>query len=397
MARGQAYRSAYLTGGRGRRPGHSGFWVEWYEPRLHGAGPLRRRRAKFPSRQLALRFCRQKTDEINSPLFGEFPWVYMIDRYAEACAHLAAATQYEYTATLEKFARAAGAVQQDGRLVGGPAAHQITASLIQRFLTTLAATLSPDGVQKHFRQLRAFLNYGLEQEPPWFARDPSRGARLHAAAAVRLVETPTAGDVAALLWAAPKSDDPLGWYLAVRIAFETALRQDDVVGLTWAQVLYRENPDTGQQVFVIDTTAQKTGKRGLWCVTADLEAAIDARRQQCGATSPTLLGWNRFSPKKWKRLKTDAGQAKWNYHDLRGAAATFAQLLEEGAARAARLLDHSSPAVTRHHYLDRLRFAARYAQCLAAAQLPGWAQVDSGSAASPAPPAGTPARGPADR
>lgn len=379
------YSHAWLSGGgSGRRPRHPGYWVEWYD-----ADPRRRNRRSFPTRELARTFAQRKTEQLNAALFGHVAWPDMISAYTAAIASLATATQVQYLSSLAQFAEFAGR----------PPAHQITPRTVQAFFSSFGASAKPETLHKHRRHLRAFFRFGVRQDPPWWSMDPARGVILPRPEQ-RLIRAPSVEDVAGLLLATARTPQPLAWYVCCRLAFETGLRENDLVGLQWSQLRYESVGDESPGL-VLDVTAAKTRGEKLYCVTPALELALQALQDRPGAVPERVLGWISFQRKTWNRLRGAAGLRTMKFHDLRRSAGTFVAQMDASMRVAAGLLDHSTPGLTRRHYLDSLRRAQSAALLLSRAALPTWPEVldaapsdaaDSARPATAAPPEGTRAR-----
>lgn len=362
----ERYRRAWLLGGNGRRPGRAGYWVEWLVPSTTGG--WRRLRSAFPSLTLAKRFAARKTEQLNASLFGDLAWTDMIDRFTEANQLLEENTQLQYLATLHAFVKHVGFQ---------PSASELTPQLLQRFMNLIQPECSNETLHKHRRHVRRFIRFGMSQEPPWWGRDISAPLRLPKRVR-KLIRAPSVADVASLLTACLKVDDPLGWYAAVRLGFETGLRQRDLAELRWDHVTYEDNciPESLRrspraQVLVIVRPARKTAKELLWVVTPELERVIELLRAE--GRRGGVLGWTAFNSWAWRTLRKGAGLTKVRFHSLRETAATTTQLVHSGAAAAQRLLDHSALATTRGHYLDQLAWATRHSELLEALPLPRYA------------------------
>lgn len=384
MTREISYRRAWMVCGSGRRPGYSGFWVEWYEGR---AGAWRRRRLCLPTARLAREFAARRTAELNAPLFGQITWTHMIDAFMAAHAHLAEASIAEYARTLGHFKR----------LSGPRMAHEITPDVLHAFFAARAgetrgrgagaAAITPHTLRKDLRQLRVFFRFGEKQEPAWFQRDPSLTVRLPRPQR-RIRRNPSADDLAGLLTAATRAaGDPLGWWLLIRLALETGLRMRDTLDLTWAQLSYETLDGTTR--LVVNTIARKTAKEGLWAATTGLEKAIERRRHERGETT-RLFGWGAFQRKAWNRISAAAGVKHLKeFKQIRGVAADADAELRSRVALAQHTLGHGSAATTRGHYLDHLRLAFQRAALLETLALPDYepAAPPIDAAASHRPPA----------
>lgn len=350
------YQLARLINGNGRRTDRTGYWVEWDEP-PEPDGRRRRRKRRLPTRAEAIAFARRKSAEINAAMLGSIPWSTMIDRFDAATAQLAENTRASYLRTLASF----------GASAEYPAAHEISTDHVVRWVAQLAGQCEPQTVRKHLRHLRVLINLGLRQEPPWFVRDFSRSVRPPRAPRT-LRRVPSIDDVASLLVATARRDDPLGWYLLVRLAFETGLRQMDLISLDWSHLRYEASPGESPRLLIIRTQG-KTGRERCWGLSRGAEQAVELAREQRSQQAGPWRHWRGFRTGSWRALQGDAG-VTLRYHGLRAAAAQYAANPTAGLQLAARLLDHAQIRTTREHYADDVRWAIAVAQALDAAPLP---------------------------
>lgn len=374
MSRNERYRSARLVRGTGRRPKKAGYWVEW-DDRPGPDGRRRRHMIMLPTRQEAISFQRRKTAELNAALLGRRTWSQMVHDFDAANDELAEATQDEYLLTLKLF----------GELSGFPAADEISPQMVVRLVAKLGERLRPATVRKHLRNLRVFLRFGMRQEPPWFARDPSASVRAPKAPH-SLRRVPPISDIASLLNATSRRTEPLLWYVLVRLAFETALRRGDLLGLRWDHMSYEESPGESPRLIIVQRQ-RKTGRESAWAVTRTAESAVERLRGFYGGQPGPFSHWHRWRREQWEALMRDAG-VDIRFHSLRAAAATAVASAQMPLQVASRLLDHSMVTTTRRHYLDQVRFAIGIAQLLDQIVLPDPPEGSFGperSAHSPTP------------
>lgn len=310
---------------------------------------------------MAEAYCRRRTELLNAPLFGIVPWETMIAEFDAALEHRSHATQVQYARTLEHLATFLG---------GAPNADDLRPERLQAWINARAREAGAATVHKDYRHLRRFVRFGLGRD--WWRGDPTRGLTLPQRTR-RLVRAPDVAAVRTLLERVGRTRDPLGWYLAVRIGFETGLRQGDVVALDWPD-LKRETIDERERTAIV-AVAGKTLKESAFVLTHGLERAIDAARDE--GRRP-VLGWNRWRRESWDALRTAAGLEQVTFHGLRAAAATETAVLGASLGAAAILLDHAAKRTTLNHYVDRLRFAAARADLLERCGLPEWKSKGTG-------------------
>lgn len=301
-----------------------GWWCGWYE------GGKRKAKA-LPSKALAEHFRHIKYTQLNSDVFTsvvDCDWHQMLEGYRKnkEVEGLQKASIYEAMLTLGHFRR----------LVEPESSRAITQNTLDQFILERGQEVGKNTLNKDIRNLNAFL--------VWAARNRFVGSGLEVKK-VRVAQKPVAAlspqQVGNLLTAA--SQYP-ALRLRVLLAVTTGLRRGDIESIRIGEIHFDRN--------TISTRNRKAGKamperpipEQVMMELSNHVAKLPDGRER--------LFTDRFSPKKWERIRKTLKLPGLKFHDLRK---TFASLLAQRGVSTAvtqRLLEHSSPQLTNEVYTN---------------------------------------------
>lgn len=307
-----------------KRKNIKGWWVGWYE------GGKKRAKA-LPDKALAKHFCQIKYTQLNSDVFTgvvSADWHQMVEEYRKAkqvqgCQE---ASIYEARLTLGHFER----------LVGPDCSRQINQNALDKFILDRGSEVKKTTLNKDIRNLNAFLHWavknrfiapGLEVKKVKVAQKP--------------VAALTAQQVRTLLSTISKYPT---LRLRVLLAVTTGLRRSDIEAIRVGDIHFDRN-----------TIATRNRKAGKAMPERPIPEPIMAELPNHVATLPERqerLFDDRFSPKRWEKVRKAIRLPDLKFHDLRN---TFASLLAQRGVSTAvtqRLLEHSSPQLTNEVYTN---------------------------------------------
>jgi integrase len=307
-----------------KRKGIRGWWCGWYE------GGNRKAKA-LSSKTLAEHFRHMKYAQLNSDVFTsvvDFGWDQMVDEYRQfkQVEGLVDASIYEVLLTLRHFQR----------VVSANSSKEITQPNLDTFVLKRSGEVGKNTLNKDIRNMRAFLAWaaknrfvtlGLEVKKVKVAQKP--------------VSALTAQQVKDLLVAASRYP---ALRLRVLLAVTTGLRRGDIEAIRIGDIHFDRN--------TISTRNRKAGKAMPERpvpeeITTELSNYIATL-----ADGQERLLTDRFSPKKWDRVRTRIKLPGLTFQVLRK---TFASLLAQRGVSTAvtqRLLEHSSPQLTNDVYTN---------------------------------------------
>ena len=241
-------------------------------------------------------------------------------------AHYLVLGLYEVRLTLRHFKR----------IVGPDSSREITQQNLDTFVLKRSEEVGRNTLNKDIRNLHAFLSWavknrfvasGLEvkkvkvPQKPVIALSPEQVRNL-----VKLVyKYPTLR-------------------LRVLLAVTTGLRRGDIEAIRIGDIHFDRNTIT---------TRNRKAKKAM--AERPVPEEITTKLSNYVATLPDgqeLLFVDRFSPKKWARIRGKVGLPDLKFHDLRK---TFASLLAQRGVSTAvtqRLLEHSTPQLTNEVYTN---------------------------------------------
>jgi len=307
-----------------KRKGIRGWWTGWYE-----SG---RRKAKaFPNKSLAEHFRNIKYTQLNSDVFTsivDFDWNQMIEEYRQ-CKHvegLVDASIYEVLLTLRHFKR----------IVGLDSSRGITQQNLDTFILKRSEEIGKNTLNKDITNLHAFLKWAAKN------RFVASGLEIKK---VRVPQKPVIAlsqqQVRNLIKLASKYPT---LRLRVLLAVTTGLRRGDIEAICIGDIHFDRNTITTRNRKAKKAMAERPVPEQIATELSNYVDTVPDGRE--------LLFADRFSPKKWERVRCKAGLPDLKFHDLRK---TFASLLAQRGVSTAvtqRLLEHSSPQLTNDVYTN---------------------------------------------
>jgi len=302
----------------------NGWWTGWYE-----SG---RRKAKaFPTKSLAEHYRHVKYTQLNSDVFTsiiDFDWHQMVEEYrhAKQVEGLKEASIYEALLTLGHLKRLAGVVSSKG----------IIQNALDQFILERSQEFQKNTLNKDIRNSNVFLK--------WAVRNRFVGSDLRMKK-VKVAQKPVAAltpqqvrDLLAVVSCYPTLR------LRVLLAVTTGLRRGDIEAIRISDIHFDRN-----------TVTTRNRKAGKAMAERPIPEEIMTELSNYVATLPDgqeRLFNDRFSPKRWERIRRAVGLPELKFHDLRK---TFASLLAQKGVPTAvtqRLLEHSSPQLTNEVYTN---------------------------------------------
>jgi len=285
----------------------------------------------------------------------------VLERYA-VLQNLSDRTVVLYGHTLDRFRDYLG---------HEPAIDDLDDLVVAGFLRWRAVTphkrakVSAASVAKDKSQLTALANWAAKKrlkksngEPVEFLALPRTKKIRHAPQAY------TAAEVASMIRRARQrpgivGGQPAGWWWSTLLytAWQTAERIGALLALRWADV------DVDGRTVLFRAETRKGGSSDLQrAITADLAEQLRAGQRD---DKELVWHWDRDYTSLWPSLRIlcrQAGVRGTGFHRLRKASASYVAL---GGGDATEHLGHSSPDMTRQHYLDPKITAAKQAvDCL---------------------------------
>jgi integrase len=307
-----------------KRKGVKGWWCGWYE------GGRRKAKA-LPSKALAEHFRHIKYTQLNSDVFTsvvDFDWTQMTEEYRQCkrVEGLVDASIYEVLLTLRHFKR----------IVGLNSSKEITQQNLDMFVLKRSEEVGKNTLNKDITNLHAFLNWAVKN------RFVASGLEIKK---VKVPQKPVVSlspkQVRDLIMLA--SGYP-SLRLRILLAVTTGLRRGDIESIRIGDIHFDRN-----------TIATRNRKAKKAMAERPIPEQITTELSNYVATLPDgqeLLFADRFSPKKWERVRRKARLPDLKFHDLRK---TFASLLAQRGVSTAvtqRLLEHSTPQLTNQVYTN---------------------------------------------
>ena len=307
-----------------KRKNVKGWWVGWYE------GGKRRAKA-LPSKALAEHFRHIKYTQLNSDVFTsvvDFDWNQMTEEYRQSkqVEGLVDASIYEVLLTLRHFKR----------IVDPNSSKEITQQNLDMFVLKRSEEVGKNTLNKDITNLHAFLN--------WAAKNRFVTSGLE----VKKVKVPQKPVVSL----SPKQVSDLTILasryptlrLRILLAVTTGLRRGDIEAIRIRDIHFDRNTITTRNRKAKKAMAERPIPEQVATQLSNHIAALPDGQE--------LLFADRFSPKKWERIRCKAGLPDLKFHDLRK---TFASLLAQRGVSTAvtqRLLEHSTPQLTNQVYTN---------------------------------------------
>jgi len=307
-----------------KRKNIKGWWTGWYE------GGRRKAKA-FPTKALAEHFRYMKYTQLNSDVFTsivDFDWNQMIEEYrrCKQVEGLAEASLYEVQLTLRHFKR----------VVGTNSSKELTQQSLNAFVLKRSEEVQKSTLNKDIRNLHAFL--------AWAAKNRFVAAGLEIKK-VKMGQKPVVSlspkQVRDLLVATERYPTIR---LRVLLAVTTGLRRGDIEAIRIGDIHFDRN--------TIATRNRKAGKAMPQRPVPEQIMTELSNYVAMLANGQERLFTDRFTSKKWNRVRERVEMPKLKFHDLRK---TFASLLAQRGVSTAvtqRLLEHSTPRLTNDVYTD---------------------------------------------
>ena len=307
-----------------KRKGIKGWWCGWYE------GGKRKAKA-LPTKALAEHFRNIKYSQLNSDVFTsvvDFAWCQMIEEYRQCkqVEGLVDASIYEVLLTLRHFKR----------IVSLDSSREITQQNLDTFVLKRSEEVGKNTLNKDITNLHAFLNWAVKN------RFVASGLE------VKKVKVPQKPVTALSTQQVQNLIKLMSKYTTLRLrvllAVTTGLRRGDIEAIRIGDIHFDRNTIT---------TLNRKAKKAM--AERPVPEQITTELSNYVATLPDgqeLLFADRFSPKRWERIRCKIGLPDLKFHDLRK---TFASLLAQRGVSTAvtqRLLEHSTAQLTNQVYTN---------------------------------------------
>ena len=285
----------------------------------------------MPSKALADHFRHMKYAQLNSDVFTsvvDYDWHRVVEEYRKTkqVEGLQEASIYEAMLTLGHFQR----------LAGPQSSKAITQSLLDQFILDRGQEVGKTTLNKDVRNLNAFLAWGGKNH---FITSGLKVKK------VKVAQKPVAAlspqQVRDLLTAVSRHP-PLR--LRVLLAVTTGLRRGDIEAIRIGDIHFDRNTLTTQNRKAGKAMAERPIPEQ---VMTELSNHVDKLPE-----GQEKLFADRFSPKRWDKIRKTLKLPGLKFHDLRK---TFASLLAQRGVSTSvtqRLLEHSSPQLTNDVYTN---------------------------------------------
>ena len=307
-----------------KRKNVKGWWCGWDE------GGKRRAKA-LPTKALAEHFRNIKYTQLNSDVFTsvvDFDWKQMTEEYRQCkqVEGLVDASIYEVLLTLRHFKR----------IVGPNSSKEITQQNLDAFVLKRGEEVGKNTLNKDIRNLHAFLNWAVK------SRFVASGLEIKK---VRVDQKPVVSlspkqvrDLMALASRYPTLR------LRILLAVTTGLRRGDIEVIRIGNIHFDRSAITTRNRKARKAMAERPIPEQIATELSNYVATLPEGQE--------LLFADRFSAKKWAKVRRNAGLIDLKFHDLRK---TFASLLAQRGVSTAvtqRLLVHSTPQLTNQVYTN---------------------------------------------
>jgi len=307
-----------------KRKSINGWWVGWYE------GGKKRAKA-LPSKALAKHFCQIKYTQLNSDVFTGIvtaDWHQMVEEYqrVKQVEGLRAASIYETRLTLGHFER----------LIGPGSSKRLNQNALDKFVLDRGSEVKKTTLNKDIRNLNAFLHWAVKNR---FIAPGLEVKKIKVAQKAVTALTPQ--QVRTLLSTTVKYPT---LRLRVLLAVATGLRRGDIEAIRIDDIHFDRNTITTQNRKAGKAMPERPVPEPIMTELSNHVAMLPDGQER--------LFTDRFSPKKWEKLRKAVKLPDLKFHDLRK---TFASLLAQRGVSTAvtqRLLEHSSPQLTNEVYTN---------------------------------------------
>jgi len=301
-----------------------GWWCGWYENGKRMAKAL-------PTKALAEHFRHIKYAQLNSDVFTsvvDFDWHQIVDEYKryKQVEGLEESSIYEVVLTLRHYER----------LVGPNSSKDITQQSLDTFVLKRSGEIGKNTLNKDIKNLHAFLKWAARNR---FVAPDLKVKKVKVAP--KPVTSLSTQQVKRLIMITLKYPT---LRLRVLLAVTTGLRRSDIEAIHIGDIQFDRN---------IIATRNRKAKKAM--PERPIPEPVMIELSNYVATLPEgqeRLFSDKFSPKKWEKVRRAMGLPKLQFQDLRK---TFASLLaQKGVSTAVtqRLLEHSSPQLTNDVYTN---------------------------------------------
>jgi len=307
-----------------KRKNVKGWWVGWYE------GGKKRAKA-LPTKTLAKHFCQIKYTQLNSDVFTGLvnsDWHQMVEEYRKAkqVQGLQETSIYESMLSLGHFER----------LIRPDSSKRIDQNTLDKFVLHRGKEVKKITLNKDIKNLKAFIRWAVKN------RFVASGLEIKK---VKVDQKPvmflTTRQVQSLLSATAQYST---LRLRVLLAVTTGMRRGDIEAIRVGDIHFDRNTLTTQN--------RKTGKAmPERPIPEPIITELSNHVSKLPEGQESLFN-DRFSPKKWERIRRTINLPNLKFHDLQK---TFASLLAQRGVSTAvtqRLLEHSSPRLTNDGYTN---------------------------------------------
>jgi len=307
-----------------KRKNVKGWWCGWYENGKRMAKAL-------PTKALAEHFRHIKYAQLNSDVFTsvvDFDWHQIVDEYKryKQVGGLEESSIYEVTLTLRHYER----------LVNPNSSKDITQQSLDNFVLKRGGEIGKNTLNKDIKNLHAFLKWAARNR---FVAPGLKVKKIKVAP--KPVTSLSTQQVKRLIMITLKYPT---LRLRVLLAVTTGLRRSDIEAIHIGDIQFDRN---------IMATRNRKAKKAM--PERPIPEPVMIELSNYVATLPEgqeRLFSDKFSPKKWEKVRRAMGLPKLQFQDLRK---TFASLLaQKGVSTAVtqRLLEHSSPQLTNDVYTN---------------------------------------------
>jgi len=307
-----------------KRKNIKGWWCGWYE---NG-----KRKAKaLPTKALAEHFRYVKYAQLNSDVFTsvvDFDWHQILDEYKryKQVEGLEESSIYEVVLTLRHFER----------LVGPNSSKDITQQRLDTFVLKRSGEIKKNTLNKDIKNLHAFLRWAVKNR---FVSPDLKVKKVKVAP--KPVTSLSPQQVKKLITIASKYPT---LRLRILLAVTTGLRRSDIEAIHIGDIQFDRNIIATRNRKAKKVMPERPMPKPMMTELSNYVATLSDGQEQ--------LFSDKFSPKKWEKVRKAMGLPKLQFQDLRK---TFASLLaQRGVATAVtqRLLEHSSPQLTNDVYTN---------------------------------------------
>jgi len=307
-----------------KRKNVKGWWCGWYE---NG-----KRKAKaLSTKALAEHFRYIKYTQLNSDIFTsviDFAWRQILEEYIryKRVEGLEESSIYEVTLTLRHYER----------LVSPNSSKDITQRSLDTFVLKRSGEIKKNTLNKDIKNLHAFLRWAVKNR---FVTPDLKVRKVKVAP--KPVTSLSTQQVKKLIMIASKYQT---LRLRILLAVTSGLRQSDIDAIHIGDIRFDRN---------IIATRNRKAKKVM--PERPIPEPMMTELSNYVGTLPEgqeRLFSDKFSPKRWEKVRKTMGLPKLQFQDLRK---TFASLLaQKGVSTAVtqRLLEHSSPQLTNDVYTN---------------------------------------------